>query len=117
MSAYDKNLIKNISQALERGSLREQASRVNSMVSVVSDFVNNLQEAKSAIGSQSEKKRESDQLRRQKELSPENKQRAEELIQELADIRRLEAQYNKSRQEVKSLESSLESLVREIRKI
>lgn len=110
MAAFDRNLAQALTRSLEKDDIKSQASRINSMMTTVSLFVQKLHEAKDTINSKRDVEREYDRLRNNKEITDEDRLKLRELENDLDEIRKLEIQYNRSRDEVKALEKASRQL-------
>lgn len=102
-SSFDRNLARSLSQSLERDDMRSQASRINSMLTTVSLFVQKLEEAKGHIASISSLDREIKAIQRNREKTEEDEQKLTELSEDLKVAKDLDRQYRKSKDEVKDL--------------
>lgn len=117
MQAFDRNLTISLTRALEQDDIKTQAGRINGMMTAVSLFVQKIQTAKETMHTRSTLEKELRHLKMLKEKSQEQEDRMSEINKDLDEVRKLEIQYKKSKDEVRSLVNSTEDLVRQLRKI
>ncbi len=111
MSSYfDRNLVQNLRKSLEKDDLRSQASRIHSMLTTVSTFIQKLQESKSAVQGKRELENELQNLKHKKEKTSEEEMRFKELEEDLKEIVELERQINKSKANIKAVVSAVDDL-------